>query len=62
MSDTEKGKLLKKYNITADSLPKIAKDDSAIQNLNVKEGDLIRIDRKSQTAGQTHYYRVVTEG
>jgi len=43
------------------ALPKIKKDDPAIRHLDVKPGDIIKIIRKSPTAGETIYYRVVVE-
>lgn len=61
VSDSEKDKLLKKYNINPNSLPKIFKTDSAIAHLDTKAGDIIKIERKSQTAGTTYYYRTVVE-
>jgi DNA-directed RNA polymerase subunit H len=40
-------------------LPKIKKDDPAILNLTVKEGDVIKIIRQSPTAGEVEFYRGV---
>jgi DNA-directed RNA polymerase subunit H len=60
LSDKEKEALLKKYNITLTELPKILKDDSAIQKLGVKAGDIVKIIRKSPTAGEAIFYRGVT--
>ena len=52
--------LLKELNIDSlDYLPKIYEDDPAIQHLNPKPGDVLRIIRKSPTAGEAIYYRVV---
>ena len=62
ISDTEKEALLKKYEINAHDLPKILRQDSAISHLTPKEGDIIKIERQSKTAGTTSYYRIVTEG
>lgn len=59
MTKKEKEVLLKKLGITEKGLPKIFSDDPAIRNLNAKPGDVIRITRKSPTAGQTFYYRIV---
>lgn len=61
LSDSEKNKLLEKYNVDTFSFPKISINDSAIAKLGVKLGDLIKIERKSKTAGVTAYYRVVFE-
>jgi len=54
-ADGEKD-LLEKYGISKEQLPKIREDDPAIQGLNAKEGDIIRIHR---TDGEIFYYRLV---
>ena len=54
--------LLEKYNITLNELPKILSTDPAIEKLNVKLGDVIKITRDSPTAGVSIYYRVVING
>lgn len=54
--------LLDKYNISVDQLPKILIKDAAIKNLDVKAGDVIKIERNSITAGKSTYYRLVIEG
>ncbi len=59
LSEKEKEKLLKEHNVSIKELPRIMKDDPAIKHLNVKVGDIIRIKRNSQTAGESIYYRVV---
>ncbi len=59
VSEAEKKKLLGDYNISGKDLPKILKTDSAIASLNVKESDIIKIERKSKTAGISVYYRIV---
>ena len=61
LGDKEKQHLLEKYNVTSKELPKILKIDSAIKELNSKPGDIIKITRKSQTAGESIFYRVVTD-
>ncbi len=62
LNDSEKNKILEKYNISANALPRVSKDDPAIEKLGIKPGDVIKIERKSQTAGVSTYYRVVVEG
>lgn len=62
LSDNEVKKLLEKYNITVKELPKILKEDPAIGELNTKPGEVIKIIRKSRTAGEATYYRVVVNG
>jgi DNA-directed RNA polymerase subunit H len=53
--------LLKKHNASKDQLPKILLKDPALLNLEVKSGDVIKIERKSPTAEKATYYRIVTE-
>jgi len=59
LNDKEKNDLLEKYHISMKELPKITKKDPAIQHLNVKEGDVIKITRISKTAGEAIFYRGV---
>ncbi len=59
LSKEEKEEVLKRFNITTDQLPKILSSDSVLQYIKAKPGDVIKITRKSQTAGETVYYRVV---
>ena len=59
MSDEEKEKLLKKYNISVQQLPRILINDPICRELKAKVGDVIEIERDSPTAGKAMYYRVV---
>ena len=59
LNDKDKKKLLEKYNITLQNLPKILNTDAALQTLKVKPGDVIKIIRKSSTAGTSIFYRCV---
>lgn len=59
LSDSQKEKLLEKYNISIKELPRILKTDPALISLDVKPGDVIKITRKSSTAGEAIFYRVV---
>lgn len=61
LSDKEKEILFSQYRVTIKELPKIISDDPAISKLNVRLGDIIKIERNSRTAGTTVYYRVVVE-
>ena len=54
-------KYLKKYNCKPTELPLIFVNDPAILGLGVKPGDMIKITRKSPTAGESLYYRYVVE-
>ena len=59
LSDKETRELFERYSIDAKSLPRIHSADPALADLKAKEGDIIRIERRSPTAGVTHFYRKV---
>ena len=59
LSEKEKGELFKKYNLTGKELPLILENDAAIAKLDAKPGDVIKIERKSPTAGTALFYRIV---
>lgn len=61
LSDAQKEKLLEKYNISINDLPKILKTDPAIISLDAKPGEIIKITRNSQTAGEAVFYRVIVD-
>tara|TARA_B100000446_G_scaffold111551_1_gene104242 strand:- start:122 stop:370 length:249 start_codon:yes stop_codon:yes gene_type:complete len=61
MTKKEAEEVLEKYHSKATELPLIQADDPAILGLGVKPGDMIRITRKSATAGESFYYRYVIE-
>jgi DNA-directed RNA polymerase subunit H len=54
--------ILKKYNAKPSQLPYVMISDKALEDLDVRPGDIIKITRKSQTAGESVYYRYVVEG
>ena len=58
----EKKVLLEKLNISLKQLPFILSTDPMVKQLNAKEDDVIKITRKSSTAGESVYYRVVIHG
>ena len=59
LSEKQKTDLLKKLNAPLNSLPVILANDPAIQKLDAKPGDIIKIVRISKTAGESLYYRGV---
>jgi len=59
ISEEEKEKLLDQYNISLSQLPRISKMDPALASLEVKKGDIIKIERDSPTIGKSNFYRVV---
>jgi len=58
VSDSEK-KNLEKTGMDWKALPKILKNDPAISKLDLKSGEMVKIERKSKTAGTAIYYRAV---
>jgi DNA-directed RNA polymerase subunit H len=61
LSGAEKKELLEKINASEKQMPKILDTDSVIKKIEAKPGDVIRITRKSATAGESIYYRIVAE-
>jgi len=61
LSAEEAKELLNRYRASEDELPRIKKDDPALKDLTFKVGSIIRITRKSATAGQATYYRLVVD-
>ena len=61
MTKEEAKQVLEKYHCKATELPLIFFNDPAIVRLGVKPGDMIKITRKSATAGESFYYRYVIE-
>jgi DNA-directed RNA polymerase subunit H len=62
LSEEEKSEVLKRYKVSLRQLPRILITDPAIVDKNPKVGDVVKIIRKSPTAGETIYYRVVVRG
>ncbi|MEM4245239.1 MAG: DNA-directed RNA polymerase subunit H [Candidatus Nanoarchaeia archaeon] len=62
LTEEEAQQVLTTYNISIKQLPSIKKSDPALKDLNVKVGDIIKIMRKSPTAGEYPFYRVVING
>jgi len=58
-SEKEVKELLAKYQITKREFPKIAKSDPAIRDMNLEEGSIVKIKRKSLTAGEAYFFREV---
>lgn len=59
LSKEEKEKLLNNLKITPEQLPKILDTDPVVVEIGAKTGDILRITRKSETAGESIYYRLV---
>lgn len=61
LKENEKEQLLKKYKIHPYQLPQISFSDPAVKVIGAKPGDILRITRKSSTAGEHTAYRYVVE-
>jgi len=59
--DDQVESIMSKYNASLSQLPKISGSDPAIKHLEVKSGDIIKIERGSPTSGRTIYYRMVID-
>lgn len=51
--------LIKKFGVSIDQLPQILSSDPIVEELEAKKGDVIKITRKSYTAGEAVYFRIV---
>jgi len=54
-------KVLGEFGITAPQLPKIHISDPAAKEIGAKVGDIIKVVRKSTTAKQSIFYRLVID-
>jgi len=61
LEEKEKKELLEKLKITPINLPKILTNDPVVKTIGAKEGDILKIIRKSVTVGTSIYYRVVVK-
>ena len=62
LNDKEKEEVLKTFGIVLRQLPRILDTDPMVKILNAKIGDVVKITRKSETAGEAVYYRVIIKG
>ena len=66
ISESEKELLQKNSDFNISDLPKIKITDSVVKELSkesdISVGDVLRITRKSKTAGEFISYRIVIEG
>ncbi|MBT0159938.1 DNA-directed RNA polymerase subunit H [Candidatus Bathyarchaeota archaeon A05DMB-2] len=61
LSTKEKDELLAKLKVQPYQMPQIKSTDPAVKAIGAKPGDVLRIIRKSQTAGEHIAYRYVVE-
>ena len=62
LSKAKAKELLEKYGVRLNQLPQMTMSDPAIEGMEVEDGNIIKITRKSPTAGESVYYRVVAIG
>lgn len=66
LSEKEEREVLERYRTSKDCLPKIRRSDPCVQALEEREGEIrrgriIKIIRRSETAGEYVCYRVVVD-
>ena len=61
LPDDEVKALLKQYGIVKEQLPKIRSSDPAVRVINGQPGQVVRITRRSPTAGTATAFRLVVE-
>ena len=61
LDENEKKELMEKMRITPKQLPKILTNDPVVKEIGAKEGDILKIIRKSPVAGTSLYYRLVVK-
>ena len=61
LNENEMKELFEKFNIKSNQLPRVLTTDPVVKEIGAKEGDVLKIDRKSPVSGSTTYYRVVSK-
>jgi len=61
LTEKEREQLLSEYRVQPYQLPQIKASDPAVKAIDAKPGDILRIIRKSSTAGEHMAYRYVVE-
>ena len=62
LSKKEAEQIMQEFHIQPHQLPYIKATDPASEALSAKPGDILRITRRSATAGEVVVYRYVVEG
>jgi DNA-directed RNA polymerase subunit H len=61
LNEKEKNQLLAQYKVKPYQMPQIKSGDPAVKAIGAKPGDILKITRKSKTAGEHITYRYVVE-
>ncbi|MGA3289408.1 MAG: DNA-directed RNA polymerase subunit H [Candidatus Bathyarchaeia archaeon] len=61
LNEKEKNHLLAQYKVKPYQMPQIESGDPAVKAIGAKPGDILKITRKSATAGEHITYRYVVE-
>lgn len=61
LSENETAKVLKEYDIVKEQLPKIKSTDPVAVEIGAEVGDVIKVIRESQTAGEGLFFRLVID-
>jgi len=61
MPPDEAREILKQYNSTPHEFPYLLSTDPSAKAIGAHPGDFVKITRRSETAGETVYYRFVVE-
>ena len=61
LSEKEKNQLLSQYKVHPYQMPQITSTDPAVKAIGARPGDVLKIIRKSSTAGEHFAYRYVVE-
>jgi DNA-directed RNA polymerase subunit H len=62
LADSEAQAILVKYGVTPDQLPRILSSDPVARAIRARPGQIVRIRRRSPTAGEAVAFRYVVEG
>ncbi len=61
LSQEEKRQVLGQVNATEEQFPFLFSTDPVVREIGAKPGDMVKITRVSDTAGETTYFRFVVE-
>jgi DNA-directed RNA polymerase subunit H len=61
LNEKEKNQLLTQYKVKPYQIPQIKSGDPAVKAIGAKPGDILKVTRKSTTAGEHITYRYVVE-